>query len=101
LITEDNVIGWLATDWTNFALVPIKRLIIVFPFVAAKSFPQQHMGAAFGDECRASENRCSPLLRTKTPLLLAISWFAVPWGASSVPNNIVGGVKQTPRENNP
>jgi hypothetical protein len=33
----DHVIGWLAKVWTNLALVPKKRLIIVFPFVATKT----------------------------------------------------------------
>jgi phosphoribosyl-dephospho-CoA transferase len=36
LIVEDHVTGWLAMVWTSLALVPMKRLIIVFPFVAEK-----------------------------------------------------------------
>jgi hypothetical protein len=36
----DHVIGWLAKVWTSLALVPKKRLIIVFPFVATKNVPR-------------------------------------------------------------
>jgi hypothetical protein len=37
LLMLDHVIGWLAKVWTSLALVPKKRLIIVFPFVATKT----------------------------------------------------------------
>jgi hypothetical protein len=42
LITEDHVTGWLA-NWARLAGAQLKRFIIEFPFVAAKSYP----GAAF------------------------------------------------------
>jgi hypothetical protein len=44
LLTEDNVTGWLAMDWTSLEPVPMKRWIIVFPFVAEKAFPSRRIG---------------------------------------------------------
>jgi hypothetical protein len=42
------VIGWLAMVWASFALAPLKRFIIEFPFVAAKAIPSQPSRAAVG-----------------------------------------------------
>jgi hypothetical protein len=40
-VTEVHVTGWLAMVWANFAAAPLKRLIIEFPFVAAKTIPRR------------------------------------------------------------
>jgi hypothetical protein len=37
------VTGWLAMVWTSLALVPMKRLNIVFPFVAEKAVPSRRL----------------------------------------------------------
>ncbi|MGZ8289849.1 MAG: hypothetical protein ACXW2U_10335 [Telluria sp.] len=33
------MIGWLAMVWASFALAPLKRFVIEFPFVAEKVIP--------------------------------------------------------------
>jgi hypothetical protein len=77
LLTEDHVTGWLAMDCTNLAFV-MKRWIIEFPFVAAKSFLSR----------RSKKSRCvgylnavhqkyrlSPRCGRLTPSLLCYSWL--------------------------
>jgi hypothetical protein len=46
-VTEDHVTGWLAIVWARFAVAPLKRCIIEFPFVAVKAVPRRkkaHIG---------------------------------------------------------
>jgi hypothetical protein len=54
-VTEDHVTGGRAIAWANFAVAPLKRFIIEFPFVAEKAVPQALKGALLDGLCRASE----------------------------------------------
>jgi hypothetical protein len=45
-VTETHVTGWRAMLWTNFAVAPLKRFIIEFPFVAEKAIPTPRFRAA-------------------------------------------------------
>ncbi|MDM5177083.1 hypothetical protein PO883_07725 [Massilia sp. DJPM01] len=38
--------GWLAMVWASFAVAPLKRCIIEFPFVAEKAIPAPRVSAA-------------------------------------------------------
>ncbi|WP_167081270.1 hypothetical protein [Massilia aquatica] len=46
--------GWLAMVWASFAVAPLKRCIIEFPFVAEKAVQYRAL-AQRTDKCRASE----------------------------------------------
>jgi hypothetical protein len=53
-VTEDHVTGWAAIVWASFAVAPLKRFIIEFPFVAEKAIPRRKK-RTLDIECRASE----------------------------------------------
>jgi len=42
-------------DWANFAVAPLKRFIIEFPFVAEKAVPRALLAHLLAGSCRASE----------------------------------------------
>jgi hypothetical protein len=44
-VTETHVTGWLAMVWASFAVAPLKRFVIEFPFVAEKAVPTMRVGA--------------------------------------------------------
>jgi hypothetical protein len=94
-------------DWTSLALVPMKRLIIVFPFVAEKAFPARRFAALRGSLMPCIRKIvCRRRAVDQTPSLLCFSWRHVrpvlPMQARApVAQQLYRGSRQTPIENTP
>jgi hypothetical protein len=87
-------------DWANFAVAPLKRFIIEFPFVAEKAVPWARLALLWLAGAVHQKYRPSSLLRTINAVIARYSWW-FPEVLNQWLRNFVRGIGQTPCENTP